>query len=187
MGKFLWTTVKRTQNFIQMRTVLSSDQTVLWMRKRRYTLHLLPHTQTLTALVVRSVELQAVQGDPLLSRLPLLSRWKCWGAEGLNVAAVYSPAEEVQGAGSSWEAERLRSSLHLKWRAEHTGQGVSILPTNSCLKGAKTGSKSLYRKILLSFKVLLQPVQCWDLEWFKLELRSGNLCFKLSVISIIII
>lgn len=69
---------------------------------------------------VCSVELQAVQGDPVLSGQPLLGRWKCRGAEGLNVAAVCSPAE-VQGAAErqrGWAARCITNKKALQ--RQHT-------------------------------------------------------------------
>lgn len=71
---------------------------------------------------VCKIKLQAVQGDPVLSRLPSLCRWKCCEAKGLNLAAIYSPSEEAQDAGSGWEAERPAASQMTDTQQEQNTQ-----------------------------------------------------------------
>lgn len=130
MGKFHRTSLKGTQDSIQLRPAFLWDQAdPLFEKINMYTWNAHRHTHTHSTLHypdtrtntcschrtarprdVCSVRLQAVQGDPILSGLPLLGRWKCCEAEGLNRAAIYSRSEEARDAGSGWGAEGLAAS-----------------------------------------------------------------------------
>lgn len=90
MGKFLRTTVKRTQDAYQQKTQLLLDQADSLNKKIKYlhwnllthaskTLHYPDkhthtHTDCSSLACVFTVKLQAVQGDPVLPRLPLHGR-----------------------------------------------------------------------------------------------------------------
>ena len=66
------------------------------------------------------------------------------GQKELNVAAVYSPAEELREQPRGREAEKLAASQMTDTaEAAHTGQGVSALQAHNSLKGMATGSQGL--------------------------------------------
>lgn len=133
MGKFLWTSLKRTRDSFLwdqadplfeklMCTHVMYSHIVCFTLPR----HIPPQTHTHAVVssspgCVCKMKLQAVQGDPVLSRLPSLCRWKCCKAKGLNLAAIYSPSEEAQDA-SSWEAERPAASQMTDTQQEQNTQ-----------------------------------------------------------------